>query len=126
MGEVDIVDAFGERGEIRTAAEARLRTRFRERTRQEWDALLGGPETCFTPVLTMEEALDSEQMKARGLVTSIDMHGQAERQLTTAVDRLGTGTHVGAPGIGEHSDAILVELGRSPQDIQHLHQTGVV
>jgi alpha-methylacyl-CoA racemase len=37
-------------------AKARLATRFRSRTRDEWCALLEGSDACFAPVLSMDEA----------------------------------------------------------------------
>ena len=126
IDEPDLVDAFDLRGEEAEPARARLSARFLERTRAEWDELLGGPETCFAPVLTMEEALESEHMRARGLVAEVDIDGRVERQLATAVNRLGDGPHRRAPRIGEQTDEVLAQLGRSPEQIAALHESGVV
>lgn len=43
----------------------RLAALFRERTRQEWCALLEGSDACFAPVLTYAESLAHPQMIAR-------------------------------------------------------------
>jgi len=44
-----------------------LAARFAERTRDEWDALLGGLDACVAPVLSMSEAADHPHMSARGV-----------------------------------------------------------
>jgi alpha-methylacyl-CoA racemase len=118
--------AFGAQGEQAVNAREKLRALFLTRTRSEWDELLGGPETCFAPVLTVEEALEDEHMQARGLVTEVQVNGRAERQMATAVDRMGSGGHVRAPRIGEHTEAILAELGRDGDEIARLREAGAV
>jgi alpha-methylacyl-CoA racemase len=122
LGEPELAAAFNANGERAEAARARLRERFKERTREEWEALLGGPETCFAPVLSMEEALAGEHLAARGLLTDVE----GERQLTTAVDRLGAGAHTRAPGLGEHTAEVLAELGRTPEQVRALREAGAI
>jgi alpha-methylacyl-CoA racemase len=41
---------------------------FRTRTRDQWAALLNGDDQCVTPILRLEEALEHEQLRARGMV----------------------------------------------------------
>ena len=45
---------------------------FRTRTRDQWAALLNGEDQCVTPVLRLEEALQNEQVQARGMVQQVD------------------------------------------------------
>jgi crotonobetainyl-CoA:carnitine CoA-transferase CaiB-like acyl-CoA transferase len=56
----------------------------------------------------------------------VEVDGRPERQLGTAVERLGSGAHTRAPRIGEHTDDVLSELGHSPAAIAALHESGVV
>jgi len=51
---------------------ARLAEVFRQKTRDEWCALLEGTDACFAPVLTMGEAPDHPQNRARGTFVDID------------------------------------------------------
>lgn len=51
---------------------SRLAARFREKTRDEWTALLEGTDACFAPVLTMDEAPEHPHMKAREVYVDID------------------------------------------------------
>jgi alpha-methylacyl-CoA racemase len=41
---------------------------FRTRTRDAWTKLLADQDACVTPVLTLEEALQNAQLRARNLV----------------------------------------------------------
>jgi crotonobetainyl-CoA:carnitine CoA-transferase CaiB-like acyl-CoA transferase len=126
IGEPELAAAHNATGEEAEAARARLRERFKERTRAEWEALLGGPETCFASVLTMEEALEDDHFHARGLLTEVALEDGPERQVTTAVDRLGEGEHRRAPGLGEHTDELLAALGRSPEQVGELRAAGAI
>ena len=54
------------------AIRARLEEVFRSRTRDEWCALLETSETCFAPVLTMDEAVAHPHNRARGTFVEVD------------------------------------------------------
>jgi alpha-methylacyl-CoA racemase len=54
------------------AARRLLETRFLERTRDEWCALLEGTDACFAPVLTFDEAPSHPHNTARGTYVSVD------------------------------------------------------
>ena len=51
---------------------------FAARTRDEWAAFAGEHDCCLEPVLDLDEALDSELVRAREMVVEIDQPG-AER-----------------------------------------------
>jgi len=50
----------------------RLRAVFRQKTRDEWCAIMEGSDVCFAPVLSMEEAPNHPHNKARGTFVEID------------------------------------------------------
>lgn len=54
------------------AAQARLASLFKTRTRDEWCALLEGTDACFAPVLTTDEAPYHPHHAARGTYVEID------------------------------------------------------
>ncbi|WP_457423421.1 CaiB/BaiF CoA transferase family protein [Roseateles sp. P5_E7] len=59
------------------ALRERVAGRIREKTRDEWTALLEGSDVCFAPVLTLAEAPLHPQAQARGsFVQSDDGHWQ--------------------------------------------------
>lgn len=53
-------------------AKVALGKRFKERTRDEWCALLQGTDACFAPVLTLEEAPAHPHLRARGTFVEVD------------------------------------------------------
>lgn len=58
------------------AVKARLAEKFRTRTRDEWCALLEGTDSCFAPVLSMDEAAQHPHNRARN--TFIPVGGQTQ------------------------------------------------
>ena len=48
---------------------AELAAIFATKTRDEWTAIYAGSDACVAPVLTLEEALENEHLKARGTYT---------------------------------------------------------
>jgi alpha-methylacyl-CoA racemase len=103
---------------------ARLGAAFATRGRDEWVAHFAGRDACVAPVLTTEETLADPHLAARGTVVERDGVPQpapAPRFAATpaALDRP-------PPQPGEHTDAILAELGYRPGEAKVLVDAGVV
>jgi crotonobetainyl-CoA:carnitine CoA-transferase CaiB-like acyl-CoA transferase len=105
------------------AAKAELDAVFATRTRAEWEDLFAGEDCCFMPVLTPEEVAESAHVAERGLLVDVPHGKGTQRQLATPVTHLGDGDHTAAPGLGEHTDAVLTQLGLDPAA---LREAGVV
>jgi alpha-methylacyl-CoA racemase len=104
---------------------------FKGRTRAQWEAFAREHDCCLEPVLELDEALSSDLVRERGMVVEIEQPGaeRAVRQLGVPVKLSRTpGEHARLPGpaLGEHSDAVLVELGYSHAEVAELHQAGAV
>src|SRR5215218_9024790 len=56
-------------------AHAEVERVFLERTRDEWQAFASEHDCCLEPVLDLDEALDSELVKAREMVVTLDQPG---------------------------------------------------
>lgn len=98
-----------------------------ERTREEWRQFASEHECCLEPVLELDEALDSELVRAREMVVELDQPGAgAVRQLGVPVKlgRTPGGIHAPAPALGEHTDEVLASLGYSPEEIDSLKESG--
>ncbi|MDR3414860.1 MAG: CaiB/BaiF CoA-transferase family protein [Nevskia sp.] len=84
---------------------------FKSRTRDEWEKLLAHEDTCVSAILTPEEALQNEQVRARGLVRS---EGGKPAfglpiQFSMPLPALGP-----SPALGAHTSEVLERLGLKP------------
>lgn len=77
---------------------------FRFRTRDQWSRLLAPYDACVSGVLTLEEALQNEQVQARGLV---EQRG-GKPAIRNPIRFEGAATLSGdAPALGEHNKQVL-------------------
>jgi alpha-methylacyl-CoA racemase len=111
-------------------AHAEVERIFLERTRDEWTAFASQHDCCLEPVLDLDEALDSELVKAREMVVELDQPGSAEpiRQLGVPVklSRTPGGVHAPGPALGEHTKDVLESLGYDADDMAALEEDGAV
>ncbi|HVH20458.1 MAG TPA: CaiB/BaiF CoA-transferase family protein [Myxococcota bacterium] len=108
---------------------AELDAVFATRSREEWAQVFDGErDLWWAPVQSVDEVLADPQVHAAGGFVEVP-DGEATTLLpATPVDFEGTpsGPRAMAPALGEHSDAILGELGRSPAQIAALRAQKVV
>ncbi len=100
---------------------------FRARTRAEWKAFNDEHDCCIEPVLEIDEALDSELVRARQMVVEREQPQLGTiRQLGMAVkmSRTPADTSRPAPAFGEHTDEVLAEAGYSAEEIAAMKESG--
>jgi crotonobetainyl-CoA:carnitine CoA-transferase CaiB-like acyl-CoA transferase len=111
-------------------AHAEVERIFLERTRAEWTEFASQHDCCLEPVLDLDEALDSELVRAREMVVELDQPGAKEpvRQLGIPIKLSETPGSVRAPGpsLGEHTREVLASLGYSDEDVAALEEAGAV
>jgi len=110
-------------------AHAEVERIFLERTREEWRDFASHHDCCLEPVLEVEEALESELVRAREMVIEFEQPGAGTvKGLGFPVKLSATPGQVrrGGPGLGEHTDALLAEAGYSDEEIAALHEAGAV
>jgi crotonobetainyl-CoA:carnitine CoA-transferase CaiB-like acyl-CoA transferase len=102
---------------------ARLDAAFATRTREEWSAVFEHePDLWWAPVQNHEEVLADPQVHAAGGFVEVP-DGEGSTLLpATPVDFAGTpgAPRAMAPQLGQHTDEILSELGRLPEQIAAL------
>ncbi|XAY05060.1 Acetyl-CoA:oxalate CoA-transferase [Paraconexibacter sp. AEG42_29] len=76
----------------------------------EWEALLGAADVPHAAVRTPSAVADDPQVIARQLLTSLPGGRQFVRQ-PLVVDGVTAGPRSDAPALGEHTQAVLAELG---------------
>ncbi len=113
------------------AVHAAVREVFAARTRAQWEAFAAEHECCLEPVLDLPEALDSELVRARGMVVGLDQPGVAEpvRLLGAPVKLSRTpadANRLPGPVLGEHTEAVLRAAGYDDERIARLLEAGAV
>ena len=104
---------------------------FKARTRDEWQAFASEHDCCLEPVLDIDEALDSELVRAREMVAELAQPG-AERPVRllgvpVKLSRTpGDPTRAPGPGFGEHTADVLREAGYDDEAIARLAEAGAV
>jgi crotonobetainyl-CoA:carnitine CoA-transferase CaiB-like acyl-CoA transferase len=108
---------------------AAFRERFRTKTRAEWFTYLSQWDICATPVLRLNEALQDPHNLSREMVVEVQ-HPRlgAIKQVGIAPKFSETpgSARTPAPRPGEHTDAVLAELGKTAEEIAALRSAGAI
>jgi formyl-CoA transferase len=102
---------------------------FLTRTRDEWLEFLRAADIPCAPASTVEEFLDDPQVLANGMVATVnDPNLGKVREMGVPVRLSRTPGEVKGPSptLGQHTDKVLGELGRSVQEIARLREQGVI
>ncbi|MDR9878044.1 CaiB/BaiF CoA-transferase family protein [Pseudomonas allii] len=106
-----------------------LQVEFEKRSFAELCELFAGVDACVEPVLSLSEAVEHPQLRARALVRQVPRgDGSTQAQLACPLkfsEGLPEPRHIGA-AVGAHSDEVLAELGFSIQRIEALRRAKVV
>lgn len=115
--------------EQQKALKQALQVEFEKRSFDELCALFAEVDACVEPVLSLREAAEHPQLKARALVSQVPRgDGSTQAQLACSLkfsEGLPAPRHIGV-AVGAHSDEVLAELGFSAQRIEDLRQARVV
>jgi crotonobetainyl-CoA:carnitine CoA-transferase CaiB-like acyl-CoA transferase len=100
---------------------------FRSRTREEWREFNDEHDAMIEPVLGLDEALSSELVREREMVTELEQPGIGPvRQLGVPVKMSRTPGRADrpAPAFGEHTDEVLREAGYGEDEIAAMKESG--
>jgi len=100
---------------------------FRSRSREEWRAFNDEHDCCIEPVLGLDEALASDLVRERGMVTEIEQPRLGSiRQLGVPIklSRTPGAARRPAPALGEHTEEALREVGLGAEEVAALLASG--
>jgi alpha-methylacyl-CoA racemase len=102
----------------------RLTEIFKTKTRDEWCEIMEGTDTCFAPVLSLDEAKDHPQNRTRN--TFIEVEGVLQPAPAPRFSRTTPATPNPPPKVGEHTEAVLADFGFGTDDIEALKAAGAI
>jgi alpha-methylacyl-CoA racemase len=106
------------------AMKRRLADLVRTRTRDEWCQLLEGTDTCFAPVLGMDEAPLHPHNAHRN--TFIEVDGIVQPAPAPRFSRTPASVSLPPPRPGEHTGEVLADWGFPASDVADLRAAGAV
>ena len=102
---------------------------FKQKTRDQWFEELRRVELCFAPVLDLDEVVNDEHNRARGMVVEVDdpVVGKVlQVGIAPKLSETPGAVRTTAPEAGAHSDAVMSSIGYSAEEIDSLREQGVV
>ena len=115
------------RNENAPALRALIEEKLAAATPREWEDRLNEAGAPCAGIWRIEEVIEHRQVKARGLIQEVDSPWGKLRFAGSGVTLAHGGPRLDslAPLLGADTDAILAELGFTPDDIAALHEKGV-
>ena len=102
-----------------------LRELFKTRTQAEWVQWFEPLDVCFAPVNDLRQGFDHPQTGIREMLLKDEL-GHEHIGVPIKFAREPAQPRFHAPAHGEHTDAILEELGYEASEIADLHDEGIV
>jgi alpha-methylacyl-CoA racemase len=102
----------------------RFRALFKQKTRDEWSALLDGSDACFAPVLSMSEAREHPHNVARK--TFVEVAGAPQPGPAPRFSRSECRVQGPPPHPGQHTDEALAAYGFSAEEIRKLREAKAI
>jgi crotonobetainyl-CoA:carnitine CoA-transferase CaiB-like acyl-CoA transferase len=112
-------------GPHQTAFIAKFSSVFAQKTRAEWERFSAEHDCCLEPVLRPDELLEDAQLRARRVFAKIDDPSGSFHEYRTPATPNDLDPPR-APGLGQHTDTILLEAGFSEEQIGELRRANVV
>jgi len=122
----DLIARQFDSGERRSDLFKQVEEIFKARTRNDWVELMRDADCCCEPVLSMTEAFEHAQTRAREMVGETDDAWATQLgssyKMSDALSRKASS----APELGEHTEELLASIGISEDEYVRLKGAGVV
>ena len=106
------------------ALKAKLQAVLKEKTRDEWCALMEGTDVCFAPILDWDEAMEHPHNVARE--TFVEVGGSKQPAPAPRFSRTSPPVPNPAPLAGQNTDEALSDWGFSADELGALKEAGAI
>ena len=123
IGKEGLITEYLKTGEVAVRIHKELSAIFRTKTLTQWVDHFKDIDCCVSPVLTLKETLETEQVKSRNMVLAEEhpIEGSVTQfSLPVKFSSFEFNIEKPAPMLGENTEEILSELGYSASDISEL------
>lgn len=129
VGREDLIARQFDGGAQRAELFEEVRAIFKSKTQGEWIELMRDADCCAEPVLSMTEAFEHAQTRAREMVGQLESSNEESvKQLGFAYKMSDTPPYASslAPELGEHTAELLAALGISDDERERLNHEGAI
>ena len=126
VGRDDLIARQFDSGEQRDDLFEAVGVIFKSRTQSEWVELMRDADCCCEPVLSISEAFEHEQTRAREMVLEIKDAKFKQLGFSYKMSATPPRDKNPAPALGQNTDELLAALGISEQESARLHRAGVI
>ncbi|KZZ61702.1 carnitine dehydratase [Oleiphilus sp. HI0125] len=116
-----------QRPETQTSLRAAIAEKISAQTQAKWIDIFGKLDACVEPVITVNEAAEHPQFKARKMFIDVQLEsGESVKQIASALpfDRVQEPS-LGAP-LGAHTDEVLGQFGFDAGQLEELKKSGCI
>lgn len=130
LGQDPRYDSPKKRFEVMPELVDRIDEIMKTKTAKEWGEIFESAGLIWGPIQSLPEVVDDPQVRSVGSFIELD-HPDGEGTFETLaipirIEGADIAPRGNAPGVGEHTDAVLSEVGLSPERLAQLRQAGVV
>lgn len=126
VGREDLISRQFDSGERREDLFKEVREVFKSRTQTEWVELMRDADCCLEPVLSITEAFDHAQTRAREMVREAEHSKFKQLGFSYKMSDTPPRETSTAPSLGEHTEELLAALGISEGERARLREAGVI
>ena len=122
----DLIARQFDAGERRANLFDEVREIFRSRKQTEWVDLMRDADCCCEPVLSMSEAFDHAQTRAREMIGEVEGTNISQLGFAYKLSETPSRAAARAPELGEHTAELLAGVGINKEERDRLSEAGVI
>ena len=125
-GREDLISRQFDSGPDREGLFDQVRAIFKTRSQSEWVELMRDADCCCEPVLSLTEAFEHAQTRAREMIRGTEHTKSKELGVAYKMSDAAVQPSTPAPALGENTDEMLASIGISEEERTRFREAGVI